>query len=83
MSSEYLGRGRRWGIRGAREPCPAGQQRIVCLTRLDPAFAAILLVLVAFHYGLHSWLESALVRTDHHQVRRVHVGDLGSLASRC
>ena len=45
-------------------------------SRLDPALAAILLV-VAFHDGLHSWLEAALACIDHHQdteVRRVDVG---------
>ena len=59
-----------------RRACLARQQWIPCLTRLDPALAAILLV-VAFHDGLHSWLEAALACIDHHQdteVRRVDVG---------
>ena len=69
MSSEYLGRGRRWGIRGARGPCPAGQQRIVCLTRLDPAFAAILLVvacpIMAFTAGLKRLLFAPTITRTH------------------
>ena len=78
-SYEYLGRCRRWapGAGAARRrACLARQQWIPCLTRLDPALAAILLV-VAFHDGLHSWLETALACIDHHQdteVRRVDVG---------
>lgn len=52
-SYEYLGRCRRWGRCGARRACLAGQQWILCLTRLDPALAAIFLA-VAFHDGLHT-----------------------------
>ena len=52
-SYEYLGRCRCWGRCGARRACLAGQQWILCLTRLDPALAAIFLV-VAFHDGLHT-----------------------------
>ena len=42
------------------------QTWIPCLTLLDPALATIFLV-VSFHDVLHSWLEAALVCTDHHK----------------
>ena len=78
-SYEYLGRCRRWawGRCGASTGLPR-QTAMDPLPhhRLDPALAAILLV-VAFHDGLHSWLEAALACIDHHQdteVRRVDVG---------